>query len=257
MSMQLKLNKPIAIFDIEATGVQIGKDRIVEIAILKVFPNGTREIFQSRVNPQIPIPIEISEIHGIYDVDVLNEPTLDQIGHQIIAFLDDSDLVGYNCLKFDIPFLIEELDRVGIEFSSEGRKIIDVQNIFHKKEQRTLSAAYQFYCGKELTNAHSAMADVDATFEVLESQLVKYQDLEPTAEFLDEYSIIGTKTMDFARRIGVEKDGTYVFNFGKHKGKSVVQIFKKDPNYYNWIMNGEFAKDTKQQFTKIWNELNK
>ncbi|MCB9189410.1 MAG: 3'-5' exonuclease [Flavobacteriales bacterium] len=254
--MQLKLSNSIAVFDIEATGVQIGKDRIVEIAILKVFPDGSKGTFQTRVNPEIPIPIEISEIHGIYDFDVINEPTLEQIGGKIVEFIGDSDLVGYNCLKFDIPFLIEELGRVGIEFSSEGRKIIDVQNIFHKKEQRTLAAAYEFYCNKELVNAHSAMADVDATYEVLESQLVKYNDLEPTAEFLDEYSIIGAKTLDFARRIGLEKDGTPVFNFGKHKGKGVVYIFKKDPNYYKWIMNGEFAKDTKQKFTKIWKELN-
>lgn len=254
--MKLKLQKPIAVFDIEATGIQIGKDRIVEIAILKVLPSGETEKFEKRVNPEIPIPVEISEIHGIYDVDVLNEPKLNEIADEIVAFIADADLVGYNCKKFDIPFLIEELDRVGVEFSTEDKKIIDVQNIFHKKEQRTLAAAYQFYCNKELIDAHSAMADVDATFEVMVSQLERYPDLEPTVEFLDEYSVVGPKTLDFARRIGVDKEGTPVFNFGKHKGKSVKYVFKKDPNYYKWIMNGEFAKDTKNKFTKIWNELN-
>lgn len=254
--MKLKLTNPIVIFDIEATGIQIGIDRIVEIALLKVMPDGTQERFETRVNPEIPIPLEISEIHGIYDFDVLNEPKLEEVAGKLVDFISDSDLAGYNCLKFDVPFLIEELDRVGVEFNTDSRKIIDVQNIFHKKEQRTLSAAYQFYCNKELTNAHAAMADVDATYEVLESQLEKYTDLEPTTEFLDDYSIIGAKTMDFARRIGITKDGTPVFNFGKHKGKSVKDVFTKDPNYYNWIMKGEFAKNTKQKFTKIWNELN-
>lgn len=255
--MKLVLQKPLAIFDIEATGVQIGKDRIVEIAILKIQPSGEQEKFEVRVNPRIPIPVEISEIHGIYDVDVIDAPALEDVANDIINFIGDSDLVGYNCKKFDIPFLIEELDRIGIDFSTEERKIIDVQNIFHKKEQRTLAAAYQFYCNKELVDAHSAMADVVATFEVLESQLEKYPDLEPDVEFLDEYSIVGAKTMDFARRIGFDKEGIPVFNFGKHKGKPVAMIFQRDPNYYNWIMNGEFAKDTKVKFTKIWNELKK
>lgn len=254
--MKLKLTKPISVFDIEATGVQIGKDRMVEIAILKVYPDGTQEKYQSRLNPEMPIPLEISEIHGIYDVDVLGEPTLDKVGQDILDFIGDSDLAGYNCKKFDIPFLIEELDRVNMEFNIDDRMVIDVQNIFHKKEQRTLAAAYQFYCNKELVNAHTAMADVDATYEVLESQLSRYEDLEPTTEFLDEFSIVGPKTLDFARRIGVDNEGEAVFNFGKHKGKRVTYIFKKDPNYYNWIMNGEFAKDTKVKFTKIWKEIN-
>lgn len=254
--MKLKLQKPITVFDIEATGVQIGKDRIVEIAILKVLPNGDTEKYETRVNPEIPIPVEISEIHGIYDVDVLNEPKLQDVANDIVSFIGDSDLVGYNCKKFDIPFLIEELDRVGVDFSTENKKIIDVQNIFHKKEQRTLAAAYQFYCNKELIDAHSAMADVDATYEVLVSQLERYPDLDPNVDFLDEYSVVGPKTLDFARRIGIDKEGTAVFNFGKHKGKSVKYVFLKDPNYYKWIMNGEFAKDTKRKFTLIWDELN-
>jgi DNA polymerase-3 subunit epsilon len=254
--MKLNLTKSIAVFDIEATGVQIGKDRMVEIAILKVNPDGSQERFEKRINPEIPIPLEVSEIHGIYDLDIINEPKLNEVGQEIIDFIGDADLAGYNCKKFDIPFLIEELDRVGMEFPTDTRKIIDVQNIFHKKEQRTLAAAYQFYCGKELVNAHAAMADVDATYEVLESQLGRYEDLEPTTEFLDEYSVVGPKTLDFARRIGVNKEGRPVFNFGKHKGKPVTEVFKKDPNYYNWIMKGEFAKDTKVKFTKIWKEQN-
>lgn len=253
--MNLKLENSIVIFDIEATGVQIGKDRIVEIAILKVNPDGSKESYEQKVNPEMPIPIDISEIHGIYDVDVLSAPKLNEIGQEILGFIGNADLVGYNCRKFDIPFLIEELGRVDLEFSVDNRKVIDVQNIFHKKEQRTLAAAYQFYCHKDLVNAHSAMADVIATYEVLEAQLDKYDDLQRDVKFLDEYSIVGTKTMDFARRIGFDKDENPVFNFGKHKGRSVVEIFKKDPNYYNWIMNGDFAKDTKSKFTSIWKNL--
>lgn len=255
--MKLQLNKPIAVFDIEATGIQIGKDRIVEIAILKVHPDGTQDTFQSRVNPEMPIPLEISEIHGIYDVDVLEEKKLDEVGPQIVSFLEGADLVGYNCKKFDIPFLIEELDRVGIEFDADGCNVIDVQNIFHKKEQRTLSAALKFYCDKDLVDAHTAMADVTATYDVLMAQLERYEDLEPSVDFLGEYSVVGPKTLDFARRIGLDKNDVPVINFGKHKGKPVAEVFKKDPNYYNWIMRGDFAKDTKSKFTKIWNEINK
>ncbi len=255
--MNLQLTKPLATFDLEATGLLIGKDRIVEIAILKVNPDGSQEVFEKRINPEMPIPIEVSEIHGIYDVDILNEPKLGEIAHDIIAFLDGCDLAGYNCNKFDIPFLIEDLDRVGVDFDIEGRKIIDVQNIFHKMEQRTLAAAMKFYCGRELENAHTAMADVQATFDILEAQLDRYPELEKTPEFLAEFATYGSKTMDFARRIGINENNEGVFNFGKHKGTLVREVFKKEPGYYSWIMNGDFAKDTKNKFTKIWNDLKK
>lgn len=253
--MQLVLSKPLVVFDIEATGVQIGKDRMVEIALLKIFPNGEQSVLEYRINPEIPIPLEISEIHGIYDVDVINAPKLEEVADTIIDFIQDCDLSGYNCKKFDIPFLIEELGRVNRSIDISSVNIIDVQNIFHKKEQRTLSAAYMFYCGEELVEAHSALADARATYNVLEAQLKKYDDLEKNASFLSNYSEIGAKTVDFARRIGLDNEGQPIFNFGKHKGKTVTYIFSKDPNYYNWIMNGEFAKETKDRFTEIWNKM--
>lgn len=255
--MNLKLIKPLATFDLEATGLTIGKDRIVEIAILKVMPDGSELVYEKRINPEMPIPIEVSEIHGIYDFDVLNEPKLSEVGNEIVQFLDGCDLAGYNCNKFDIPFLIEDLDRVGVDFDIEDRKIIDVQNIFHKMEQRTLAAATKFYCGKELENAHTAMADVRATFDVLEAQLERYPELEKTTEFLAEFANYGSKTMDFARRIGINENELPVFNFGKHKGVLVSDVFTKEPGYYSWIMKGDFAKDTKNKFTLIWNSLKK
>jgi DNA polymerase-3 subunit epsilon len=255
--MNLTLSKPLATFDIEATGLMIGKDRIVEIAILKVFPDGTQEVFEKRVNPEMPIPLEVSEIHGIYDFDVINEPKLAEIANELISFLDNCDLAGYNCNKFDIPFLIEELDRVGVDFDVEDRKIIDVQNIFHKMEQRTLSAAMKFYCGKDLDNAHRAMADVQATFDILEAQLSRYPELEKTPEFLSEFATFGSKTLDFARRIGLNEHEQPIFNFGKHKGTLVADVFTKEPGYYSWIMNGDFARDTKNKFTTIWKNLKK
>ncbi len=255
--MNLQLSKPLATFDLEATGLTIGKDRIVEIAILKVMPDGSQEVFEKRVNPEMPIPVEVSEIHGIYDFDVLNEPKLGEIAKEIVAFLEGCDLAGYNCNKYDIPFLIEDLDRVGVDFNVEGRNIIDVQNIFHKMEQRTLSAAMKFYCGRELENAHTAMADVQATFDILEAQLDRYPELEKTPEFLSEFATFGTKTLDFARRIGINENDEAVFNFGKHKGVLVTDVFKKEPGYYSWIMNGDFAKDTKNKFTILWKSIKK
>ncbi|MFT5600470.1 MAG: DNA polymerase-3 subunit epsilon [Flavobacteriales bacterium] len=255
--MNITLQQPLASFDLETTGTLIAKDRIVEIAIVKLFPNGTKETYHKRVNPEMPIPLETSEIHGIYDVDVLDAPKLQDIGGEIISFLDNCDLTGYNCNKFDIPFLIEELDRVGMDFSIEGRNIIDVQNIFHKMEQRTLTAAYKFYCKKELVNAHSALADSEATLEILLAQVDYYDEIENNAKFLGEFSTYGTKTMDFARRIGFNKEEVPVFNFGKHKGTPVVDVFKREPGYYAWIMKGDFTKDTKNKFTSIWTELKK
>ncbi len=255
--MKLNLTKSLAIFDIEATGLTIGKDRIVEIAILKVKTDGSKEKYEIKINPEIPIPLEVSELHGIYDVDVINAPKLQDVAHEIVSFLDNCDLAGYNCHKFDVPFLIEELDRVGVDFNIEDRKIIDVQNIFHKMEQRTLSAAMKFYCNKELENAHRAMADVEATFEILEAQLEKYPELEKNTTFLSEFATFGSKTLDFARRIGLDENNNPIFNFGKYKGTPVLDIFKKDKGYYNWIMNGDFARDTKNHFTKLYQLVNK
>jgi DNA polymerase-3 subunit epsilon len=253
----LSLTRPLACFDLETTGLQIGKDRIIEIAIVKLLPDGSKQTFHSKVHPEIPIPLEISEITGIYDVDVLEAPKLKEIAQQIIDFVGDSDLTGYNCNKFDIPFIIEDFNRVGFLFDISQKQIIDVQNIFHKMEPRNLSAAYQFYCNKELINAHSALADTEATLDILLAQLERYPTLERTVNFLGEFSHVGPRTFDFARRIGIAENGEYVFNFGKHKGKLVKDVFKQEPGYYSWIMNGDFAQDTKNKFTLIKQEMQK
>jgi len=253
--MNLSLEKPLASFDLETTGVYISKDRIVEIAIVKLHPDGTKETYHKRINPEMLIPLEVSEIHGIYDVDILDAPKLGDVGAEILAFLEGCDLTGFNLKKFDVPFLIEELDRVGFDFDISDRKIVDVQNIFHKMEQRTLVAAYKFYCGKDLTNAHSALADSEATLDVLLAQVDHYKEIENNVPFLSEFSSYGTKTLDFARRIGINKDGIPVFNFGKHRNKTVKEVFTKEGGYYAWIMKGDFTKDTKNKFTVIWNEM--
>ena len=251
MTMNLNLSRPLAVFDLETTGVNVGSDRIVEISILKINPDYSRETLTMRINPERPIPLETSEIHGIYDVDILDAPTFKDVSSKIQDFLGDADLAGYNSNRFDVPVLVEEFLRVGVELDMDGRKCVDIQNIFHKKEQRTLVAAYKFYCDKDLTNAHSAEADTLATYEVLEAQLSKYDDLQGDIEFLSEYSVMGMKSADFARRIGINDDGIEVFNFGKNKGRSVEEVFKKEPGYYSWMMNGDFPKYTKQVITMI------
>jgi len=248
--MNLKLNKPLAFFDLETTGVNTAKDRIVEISILKILPDGTKETYTKRVNPEMPIPKESSEIHGIYDKDILDAPTFKQIAPELLVFLKNCDLAGYNSNKFDIPVLVEEFLRVEVDFDFESRKFIDVQNIFHKMEQRTLVAAYKFYCDKSLENAHSAEADIKATYEVLEAQLKKYNDLEPSVDYLEKFSKMHDSA-DLMGRIVFNKDGKEVFNFGKHKGKTVAEVLKKDPSYYSWMMNGDFPLYTKKVLTAI------
>jgi len=248
--MNLHLTRPLAFFDLETTGINIVTDRIVEISILKVFPNGNEQSLNYRVNPEIPIPAKTSEIHGIYDADVVGKPTFAEIGKDIVAFLNDCDLAGYNSNKFDIPLLAEEFSRVGIEFNWTKRKFIDAHVLFLKKEARTLSAAYKFYCNKDLENAHSADADTYATFEVLKAQLERYSDIENDVNFLSEYTSHNTN-VDFAGRIIYNEQKVEVFNFGKHKGIPVSEVFKKEPNYYNWMMNGEFHSHTKQVITAI------
>lgn len=249
--MNLSLTKPLAFFDLETTGINVAKDRIVEISVLKIHPDGTKETLTKRCNPEIPIPLEASEVHGIYDVDVLDEPKFVEIAPEVYDFMKDSDLAGYNSNRFDIPLLMEEFLRVGIDIDFSQSKFVDVQTIFHKMEQRTLSAAYKFYCQKELENAHSAEADIHATYEVLESQLERYPELETNTEFLQEFTSQGGKSVDFAHRIVYDKNKTPVFNFGKHKGKSVAQVFEREPGYYSWMMQGEFPRYTKQIITKI------
>lgn len=248
--MQLHLTKPIAFFDIESTGVIVGYDRIVEISILKLNPDGTQVSKTKRVNPEIPIPPEVSKIHGIYDKDIANEPTFKQIAASLNQFLLNTDLAGYNSNKFDIPMLVDEFLRVGIDFDIKGRRFVDVQNIFHKMEQRTLAAAYKFYCEKELINAHTAEADVTATYEVLLAQLNRYPDVKNDVDFLHEFSN-SSRNVDLAGRIIFNEKKEEVFNFGKYKGYKVADVFAKDPSYYDWMLKGDFSRQTKQVLTAL------
>ena len=249
--MKLELTKPLALIDLETTGVNIASDRIVEISILKILPTGHKITYTKRVNPTISIPAESTAIHHITNAEVANEKMFSELAYEILHFIDDADLAGYNSNKFDIPLMVEEFLRCGINFEIRNRKLIDVQNIFHKMEQRTLSAAYKFYCNKEIENAHAAEADIAATYEVLEAQLEKYPDLNPNADFLHEFSKGKHEPLDFAGRIVLDEKNIPVFNFGKHKGKTVENVFKSEPSYYNWMMNGDFPLYTKKIITEI------
>jgi DNA polymerase-3 subunit epsilon len=262
--MKLNLKRPLAFFDLETTGVNIASDRIVEISILKAMPDGTEEIKTLRINPGIPIPLESSLVHGIYAEDIENEPTFKQVAEELARFMDDSDLAGYNSNKFDIPILMEEFLRAGVEFDLENRRFVDVQNIFHQMEQRTLRAAYQFYCGKSIVNAHSAEADIKATYEVLLSQLAKYENVEwedkkgnksvPVKNDVDALHAFTnlSRPVDFAGRIVFNEAGVEVINFGKHKGKCVEDVFHMEPSYYSWMQKGDFPLYTKRCLEKIW-----
>lgn len=248
--MDLKLRRSIAFLDLETTGINIVSDRIVEISVLKISPAGTEEWLTSRINPEMPIPPKSTSIHGITDKDVANSPTFRDIAKKLAAFLEGCDLAGFNANKFDIPVLAEEFLRVNIDFDFRRRRYVDVQVIFHKKEQRTLSAAYIFYCKKELTGAHGARADTQATYEILKAQLDRYTDLENDVEKLSDFSSYNI-TADFVGRIIFDDDGREIFNFGKYKGKLVEQVFKDDPSYYSWMMNGDFSLYTKKILTEI------
>ena len=243
--MNLKLEKPIVFFDLETTGVQVAKDRVVEISILKVFPNGNKEGKTWLVNPTIPIPEETTAIHGISDEKVSNEPTFKELAKEISNLIHNCDLGGYNSNKFDIPLLAEEFLRSGIDFDMKNRKAIDVQNIFHKLEQRTLVAAYKFYCNKDLTNAHSAEADTIATYEVLLSQLDKYDELENNVSFLSEFSERGGKFADMAGFIRYNKEEEEILSFGKYRGITLKEIWNENPGYFSWIQNADFPLYTK------------
>lgn len=255
--MKLELSKPLAFFDVETTGTNVGTDRIIEIAIVKILPTGEKQQKRKLINPEMPIPAEATAVHGITNEMVAAAPTFKQVANEIKQFLENCDLAGYNSNRFDVPILVEEFLRVGIDFNMNQRKLVDVQKIFHLMEQRTLSAAYKFYCNKELTNAHSAEADATATFEVLEAQLERYpqikNDVDGIIQFTGEDKIV-----DFARRFVYDKN-EIVFNFGKHKGKSVKQVLKEEPQYYDWMMKGDFALHTKQKISEILNStlLNK
>lgn len=248
--MNLKLSKPIAFFDLETTGVNVSTDRIVEISIYKIMPNGDKEIKTKKINPTIPIPIEASAVHGITDADVADAPTFSAVAKDLAKFIEGCDLAGYNSNKFDVPLLAEEFLRADVDFDISKRNLVDVQNIFHKMEQRTLAAAYQFYCKKDLTNAHSAEADTIATYEILEAQLDKYQDLQNDVKFLADFSQRSVNA-DLIGRIIFDENGVEVFNFGKHKGKSVEKVLEIEPGYYSWMMNGDFPLYTKKVLTNI------
>jgi DNA polymerase III subunit epsilon len=248
--LELNLRRPIAFIDLETTGINVSSDRIVEISVLKINPNGKEEWMTTRVNPEMSIPQKSSAIHGITDKDVADAPTFKEIAKNLATFLEGTDLAGFNAIKFDIPLLAEEFLRVNIDFSFRKRKYVDAQVIFHKKEQRTLSAAYLFYCNRELENAHSSEADTKATYEVLKAQLDRYTDLDNDVEKLAEYSSFNN-IADFAGRIIFDENGTEIFNFGKHKGKPVETVFRDEPSYYSWMMNGEFPLYTKKILTEI------
>ncbi len=248
--MELKLTRPICFFDLETTGIDVARDRIVEISILKVFPNGNKESRTWLVNPEMPIPPESSAIHGITDEKVKDEPTFKELSKAIYTMIKDSDLAGFNSDRFDIPVLAEEMLRSDIDFDMGSRVSVDVQTIFHKMEQRTLSAAYKFYCGKSLEDAHSAEADTIATYEVLKSQLDRYQELENDIKFLANFTT-RRATADFAGFISYDEDGVEVFSFGKHKGRKVEEVLEQEPGYFGWILNADFPRYTKKVLTAI------
>ena len=256
--MKLKLTKPVVFFDIESTGLNIGSDKIVEICLLKVMPDNSVITKTERMNPMMPIPEQVSEIHGIYDKDVADKPTFAELGNSIREFIKGCDLAGYNLQKFDLPLLVEEFLRANMDLDLRGVKVVDVQNIFHRMEPRTLRAAYKFYCGEELINAHSAEADTVATFKILEAQLSRYENTVLLDENEQEYIPIkndvatlsafstSDRNVDFAGHIVFDKNDVEVFNFGKHKGISVESVFVKEPSYYDWMMKADFPLYTKK-----------
>ena len=249
--MKLNLKNPIVFFDLETTGINITNDRIVELCYIKVYPNGNEESKSMRINPEMHIPETSSAIHGIYDEDVRDCPTFKQVAKDLANTIEGCDLAGFNSNRFDIPVLVEEFLRVGIDIDLSKRKFVDVQNIYHKLERRTLSAAYKFYCGKDLENAHSAMADTQATYEVLMAQLDRYPDeLQNDVAFLSEFSKM-SNNVDFAGRMVYDEQGVEVFNFGKYKGRAVKDVLRTDPGYYGWMLQGDFARNNKQVLTQI------
>ena len=249
--MKLNLDKPIVFFDLETTGIDTVNDRIVEICLLKVLPNGNTESKVMRINPTIHIPEQASAVHGIYDADVADCPTFKDAAQDIWDFMKDCDLGGFNSNHFDIPMLVEEFLRVGMNVDLRHTRCIDVQNIYHKLERRTLIAAYKYYCGKDLNDAHSALADTRATYEVLQAQLDMYpNDLKNDMDFLSDFSTMD-HNVDLAGRFVYDEKGNEVVNFGKYKGKSVREVLMRDPGYYGWIIQSDFTLNTKQTLTRL------
>ncbi len=245
--MNIQLEKPLCVFDLETTGLNISKDRIVQIAILKIHPSGKKEELNLLINPEMNISDSNSAIHGVTNEMVKDAPTFKDAGSEIVAFIGTSDLAGYNSNKFDIPVLAEEFLRADIEFDLSTKDCVDIQNIFHKMEQRTLVAAYKFYCSKELTNAHDAMADTVATWEVFEKQLEQYDNLKPNIDFLADFSRNSVhKNIDFAGRLAINENNEAIYNFGKHKGKTIKEISVSEPGYYGWMLEADFPRYTKK-----------
>lgn len=242
--VRLNLERPLIFFDLETTGTNVTHDRIVEISYIKVWPDGHDERKSRRLNPEMPIPAASTAVHHITDEDVRDAPTFRQIAKSLLQIFEGCDIAGYNSNKFDVPVLMEEFGRCGLNFDIAGRRFIDVQNIFHKMEQRTLVAAYRFYCGAELEGAHSALADTEATYEVLLGQLKRYADLKNDVSFLADFSNIG-RNVDLAGRIVLDDKDRPVFNFGKHKGKTVKEVLRREPSFFDWVMQGDFPKNTK------------
>ncbi len=248
--MKLQLKRPLVVFDLETTGISVTADRIVEICMLKVNPDGQEEIRTYRVNPEMPIPAGASDVHGIYDADIADKPIFKTLAPEINTFLKDCDFGGFNSNKFDFPLLVEEFYRAGIDFDIEKRKFIDAQRIYHFKEPRNLKAALKFYCEQDLENAHSAEADTVATWQVLKAQIERYDDIPHDIEGLHKMS--GQSNLaDLAGRLIIDNKGETVFNFGKHRGKSVKEILKNEPSYYKWMMDGDFPQQTKMVLTRI------
>ncbi|MET4138069.1 exonuclease domain-containing protein [Pedobacter sp. UYP1] len=267
--MKLNLIRPLAFFDLETTGINVGSDRIVEIAILKAMPDGSELVKTLRVHPDMPIPLQSSLIHGIYDKDIADAPKFNEVAAEIAEFIGDADLAGYNSNRFDIPVLLEEFLRAGVDFDMTGRRFVDVQNVFHQMEQRTLRAAYKFYCNQDIINAHSAEADIKATYHVLLAQLDRYENVDfedkqgnisqPVKNDVDALHAFTNmnKPVDFAGRMVFNENGEEVFNFGKHKNKTVEQVFDTEPSYYAWMKQGDFPLYTKKKLEEIWTRWNK
>ncbi len=260
--MNLKLKNPLAFFDLETTGINIANDRIVEIAVLKIMPNGEQTKYVEKINPTIPIPIESSLIHGIYQDDIKDKPTFKQVAKNLAKMLEGADLGGFNIIRFDVPLLVEEFLRAGVEFDISKRKFIDSQRIYHLMEPRNLSAAYKFYCKKDLKDAHTAEADTIASFEVLDAQIAAYENVAIQDKSGKEYipvqndmkvlhDLTASTSVDFATRMVYNDKGIAVFNFGKYKDKPVLEVLKNDPSYYDWMMKGDFSLNTKQKLTEI------
>lgn len=267
--MKLNLIRPLAFFDLETTGVNVGADRIVEIAILKAMPDGSEVMKTMRIHPEMPIPLQSSLIHGIYDEHIATAPKFKEVAAELAEFIGDADLAGYNSNRFDIPVLLEEFLRAGVDFDMTDRRFVDVQNIFHQMEQRTLRAAYKFYCDKDIINAHSAEADITATYHVLLAQLERYENVDfedkqgnvsqPVKNDVDALHAFSNmnKPVDFAGRMVFNENGEEVFNFGKHKNRAVESVFDTEPSYYAWMKQGDFPLYTKKKLDEIWSRWNK